>query len=147
TEALRKKFMEAITNYQQVEFQNRQKYRQRLERQYKIVKPGATQEEIDAALDNEEGTQVFAQSLMQSTRYGAAREALKEVQQRHDDIKKIEKTIEELANLFEEMQLMVEVQDTQIDQIEQHANDVEQNLSSGVDNVGKALEHAKSARR
>ena len=42
---------------------------------------------------------------------------------------------------------MVEVQDTQIDQIEQHANDVEQNLSSGVEHVGKALEHAKSARR
>lgn len=31
---------------------------------------------------------------MTATRYGAARDALREVQERHNDIKKIEKTIE-----------------------------------------------------
>jgi len=31
---------------------------------------------------------------MNSTRYGAAKDALQEVQKRHDDIKKIERTIE-----------------------------------------------------
>ncbi|CAJ0881250.1 8247_t:CDS:2 [Entrophospora sp. SA101] len=75
--------METLQKYQNVEYQNRQKYRQRMERQYKIVKPQATQEEIDSAIDNDD----------------AAKEALKEVQERHDDIKKIEKTIEERTKL------------------------------------------------
>lgn len=37
--------------------------------------------------------QIFAQSVLNSTRYGDANRALREVQSRHDDIKKIEKTI------------------------------------------------------
>jgi len=144
---LRKKFLETLQNYQQVEYENRQKYRQRMERQYKIVKPNASQEEVQAALDNDEGGQIFAQSLLQSTRYGAAREALREVQERHDDIKKIERTIEELANLFQEMSVLVETQNTQIDIVETHANQVNHDLEQGVVHVDKALDSAKSARR
>jgi syntaxin 1B/2/3 len=145
--ALRKKFMETIQNYQQVEFQNRQKHRQRMERQYRIVKPDATQEEIEQVLDNDGGNQVFAQSLMQSVRFGDARAALAEVQQRHDDIKKIEKTIEELANLFQEMNLIVDQQDVAIEHIENEAIQITNDMEAGVQHVGKALEHAKSARK
>ncbi|KAG9303116.1 hypothetical protein G9A89_005074 [Geosiphon pyriformis] len=144
---LRKKFLETLQNYQQMEYQNRQKYRQRMERQYKIVKPNASEEEIEAALDNDEGGQIFAQSLLQSTRYGAAREALREVQERHDEIKKIEKTIEELANLFSEMSMLVEAQETQIESIEQHAVQITTDLEQGVVHVEQALTSAKSARR
>ncbi|EXX64515.1 t-SNARE [Rhizophagus irregularis] len=147
TANLRQKFMDTLQEYQKVEFQNRQKYRDRMERQYKIVKPSASQEEIDEALDNDDGGQIFAQSLMNSTRYGAAKDALQEVQKRHDDIKKIERTIEELANLFQEMQILVEAQDTTITQIEEHATQVQTNMEQGVVHVEKALESAKAARR
>jgi len=147
TANLRQKFMDILQEYQNVEYQNRQKYRDRMERQYRIVKPNAVQEEIEAALDNDDGGQIFAQSLMNSTRYGAAKDALQEVQNRHDDIKKIERTIEELANLFQEMQILVEAQDTTIVQIEEHAVQVQTNLEQGVVHVEKALDSAKAARR
>jgi t-SNARE complex subunit (syntaxin) len=55
--------VEAIQSYQTVEQQYRQKYKQRLERQYKIVKPDATQEEIRAAVDDDSGGQVFSQAV------------------------------------------------------------------------------------
>ncbi|CAI2162364.1 12238_t:CDS:2 [Funneliformis geosporum] len=144
---LRQKFMDTLQDYQKVEFQNRQKFRERMERQYKIVKPNATQEEIDSALDNDDGGQIFAQSLMNSTRYGAAKDALQEVQKRHDDIKKIEKTIEELANLFQEMQIIVEAQDTQVAQIEENATQIQNDTEQGVVHVEKALESARAARK
>ncbi|RIA94709.1 t-SNARE [Glomus cerebriforme] len=147
TANLRQKFMDTLQDYQKVEYQNRQKYRDRMERQYRIVKPNAAQEEIDNALDNDDGGQIFAQSLMNSTRYGAAKDALQEVQKRHDDIKKIEKTIEELANLFQEMQILVEAQDTAVTQIEDHAAQVQTDLEQGVVHVEKALDSAKAARR
>ncbi|CAG8525272.1 15856_t:CDS:2 [Dentiscutata heterogama] len=140
TANLRERFLQTLQKYQNIEYQNRQKYRARMERQYKIVKPQATQEEIDAALENDEGGQFFAQ-------YGAAKDALREVQERHDDIKKIEKTIAELVNLFQEMQMLVEAQDAPIAAIEEHAVQVTKDMESGVAHVEKALESAKGARK
>ncbi|CAH1767219.1 8070_t:CDS:2, partial [Entrophospora sp. SA101] len=85
--------------------------------------------------------------LMNSTRFGAAKEALKEVQERHDDIKKIEKTIEELANLFHEMSIIVEAQDQTIVAIEQEATQVSTNMEQGAQHVDKALTSARAARK
>lgn len=76
----------------EVEQQYRQKYRQRQERQFRIVKPDATPQEVKAALDDDSGGQIFSQALLNSNRHGEARGALREVQERHEDIKRIEKT-------------------------------------------------------
>lgn len=121
--------MEAIQNYQAVEQQHRQKYKQRLERQYKIVKPDATPEEIRAVVEDDNSGQVFSQAvriypcsypcthsgrlivivlirflqLMNSNRYGESKAAYREVQERHKDIQKIERTLAELAQLFNDV--------------------------------------------
>ena len=63
TGLVKSKFVEAIQNYQTVEQQYRQKYKQRLERKYKIVKPDATQEEIRAVVEDDSGGQVFSQAV------------------------------------------------------------------------------------
>lgn len=41
--------------------------------------------------------------LMNSNRYGESRAAYREVQERHEDIKRIEKTLGELAQLFNDV--------------------------------------------
>ncbi len=41
--------------------------------------------------------------LSSSTRYGESRTAYREVQDRHNDIQKIERTLEELAQLFNDV--------------------------------------------
>lgn len=41
--------------------------------------------------------------LSTSTKYGQSRTAYREVQDRHEDIKKIERTLEELAQLFNDV--------------------------------------------
>ena len=41
--------------------------------------------------------------LSSSTRYGESRLAFREVQDRHQDIQKIERTLEELAQLFNDV--------------------------------------------
>lgn len=40
---------------------------------------------------------------MNTNRYGEARSAYREVQERHEDIKRIEKTLTELAQLFNDV--------------------------------------------
>jgi hypothetical protein len=62
---VKSKFVEAIQNYQQVEQQYRTKYKQRMERQYKIVKPDATPEEVKAVVNDEQGGQIFSQAVSQ----------------------------------------------------------------------------------
>ena len=41
--------------------------------------------------------------LLNSNRYGEAKSAYREVQERHEDIKKIERTLTELAQLFNDV--------------------------------------------
>ncbi|CAO3660556.1 unnamed protein product [Rhizopus stolonifer] len=144
--ALKKKFIETIQRYQDIERTYQQKYRQRVERQIKIVQPNATSDDIDRVLDSDEPPQIFAQSLMQANRSGQAKAVLSEVQSRHDDIKKIEKTILELHQLFVDMQMMVEEQGETLKEIETHAETTVVDLEQGNKDIEKAIVSAKSTR-
>lgn len=101
-QAAKSRFMGLLQDYQTVEKEFRKKVRERGERQYKIVKPDATAEEVDQVLETE-NPQIFSQALLSSNRYGDARGALREIQERNQDIKKIEKTLTELAQMFNEV--------------------------------------------
>ncbi|KAI0306535.1 t-SNARE [Multifurca ochricompacta] len=147
TALVKSKFVEAIQNYQQVEQQYRQKYKQRMERQFKIVKPDATPEEVRAVVEDNQGGQIFSQALMNSNRYGESRAAYREVQERHEDIKRIERTIAELAQLFNDMSIMVEQQDEAIDNIQAQAMEVEKDVETGLGYTEKAVGSARAARR
>lgn len=64
TGLVKSKFVEAIQNYQEVERQFRQKYKQRMERQFRIVKPDATPDEVKAVVNSEGGgNQIFQQAV------------------------------------------------------------------------------------
>ncbi|KAF8491672.1 hypothetical protein JB92DRAFT_2835584 [Gautieria morchelliformis] len=60
---VKQKFVEAIQNYQQVEQQYRAKYKQRMEQQFKIVKPDATPNEVKVVVNDDQGGQIFAQAV------------------------------------------------------------------------------------
>ena len=69
--------------------------------------------------------------LLNSNRYGAARGAFREVQERHAEIQKIERTITELAQMFQEMSMLVEQQDETIVNVETQAMGVDHDISEG----------------
>lgn len=146
TARVKKEFITCIQRYKDVENSFSQKYRQRVERQIKIVKQDVTDEELDEIIYSEQGNQIFAQSLMQNSRSGQAKAVLTEVTTRHDDIKRIQKTIFELAQLFEDMQMMVEQQGETLDQVEEHAQSAQGDLEQGVKQVSRAIVLAKSTR-
>jgi syntaxin 1B/2/3 len=149
TSLVRSKFVEALQNYQQVEQQYRTRYRQRVERQFKIVKPNATPEEVAAVVQSDQGAggQVFAQALTSSTRYGESRAAYREVQERHEDIRKIERTLAELSQLFIDMDALVAQQEDTVNAIETSAAQVEEDTEAGRAQTEKAVKYARAARR
>ncbi|OAX43584.1 t-SNARE [Rhizopogon vinicolor AM-OR11-026] len=145
---VRTKFMTTLQRYQDVERQYRQQYRQRVERQFKIVKPDATPDEVAAVVnDDQGGGQIFAQALTSSTRYGDSRVAYKEVQERHQELRMIEQTLGELAQLFNDMATLLNEQEEKIDAIETQAAGVTHDTEGGLKHTEVAVKHARSARR
>ncbi|KAI9321521.1 t-SNARE [Dichotomocladium elegans] len=144
--ALRKRFLETIQRYQDVERTCDQKYRQRVERQIKIVKPEATQAEVDQFIDSDDTSQIFSQSLMHACRTSQARAVLSEVQTRHDDIRRMERTILELHQLFQDMSLLVEQQGEMLNQAEQHVETTAANIKEGNTMLDRAIHYARATR-
>ncbi|KAH9464153.1 hypothetical protein MJO29_002294 [Puccinia striiformis f. sp. tritici] len=145
--ALKKRLMDSLMKYQSVEQESRQKYKSRMERQYKIVKPDATPEEIRQAVDSDDGGQIFSQALMTSNRYGDARAAFNEVKERHEDVKRIEQTITELMEMFNDLATMVEEQDQLIQNVENNAGEIQRDVEQAGQHITKARDSAASARR
>jgi len=147
TNLVKTKFVESIQQYQTVEQQYRQKSKQRMERQFKIVKPDATPDEVRQVVNDDSGGQIFSQALLNTNQYGASKAAYKEVQDRHQDIKRIEQTLAELAQLFNDMSILVEQQDEQIDVIADQATKIDVDVEAGLGYTEKAVDSAKAARK
>lgn len=140
------KFLETIQDYQKVEQQSRQKQKQRIERQYRIVKPDATPQELEQAVDSPDN-QIFSQALLQSNRFGDAKSAYREVQERHEDIKRIERTLTELAQLFNDMSILVEQQDETLQNIHASAEETNKDMELGLIQTERAVKSARAARK
>ncbi|GAA5852389.1 hypothetical protein JCM9279_001185 [Rhodotorula babjevae] len=140
-------FKRALEEYNLVEKRSREKYRDRMARQIKIVKPDATDDEIKAAWeDSQGGAQIFSQALMTS-RTSGARAAFAEVQSRNQDLRKIEETITELAQMMQDMATLVLEQDESVRMIETQAVQVNTDVEQGLDQTKKAVKSARAARR
>ncbi|KAF5021390.1 hypothetical protein F66182_6579 [Fusarium sp. NRRL 66182] len=137
----------AITQYQQVESQFRKRTQDQMARQYRIVRPDATEQEIQAAVEDTSGGQVFSQAMMQSDRQGRARAALSAVQDRHQALQKIEQQMVELAQLFQDMDTLVVQQEAAVTQIEQKAEEVTENLDKGNQEIHVAVNTARKTRK
>ena len=137
----------AITQYQQVESQFRKRTQDQMARQYRIVRPDASEQEIQAAVEDTTGGQVFSQAMMQSDRQGRARAALSAVQDRHQALQKIEQQMVELAQLFQDMDTLVVQQEAAVTQIEQKGEEVVENLDKGNQEIGVAVNTARKTRK
>lgn len=137
----------AIQAYQQVESQYRKRTQDQMARQFRIVRPDASEDEVRAAVEDQTGGQVFQQALMQSNRRGQAQAVLSAVQDRHAQLQKIEQQLMELAQLFQDLDTLVIQQDVAVMNIEQKAEETVENLDKGNEEVGVAIKSARGARK
>ncbi|TPX35971.1 hypothetical protein SmJEL517_g01817 [Synchytrium microbalum] len=143
---LTKKFLDIMTDYKNLQKEYQEKYKARLQRQFLIVKPNATTDEVDKMLSGETGP-IFAQQILETGQKAQARQALAEIQERHQDIVRIEKSILELQQLFADMAVLVAAQGEQIDQIEIHVSNAVDTTEKGVQALHKAVKDQKKSRR
>ncbi|KAM3553536.1 hypothetical protein MY1884_006618 [Beauveria asiatica] len=113
-----RRLKQAIQKYQQVESGFRKRTQDQMTRQYRIIRPDASEQEVRAAVEDTSNNQVFSQVLIQSDRQGRARAALSAVQDRHNALVKIKQQIVELSQLFQDMDTLVVQQEDPVTQIE-----------------------------
>lgn len=145
-EALDRRIRKAINAYQVVETQFRKDVQEQQRRQFLIVRPDATEEEIQEATSEGADTQIFQQALMNSDRRGQAQSALN-VRQRHAAIQQIEKTMLELQQLFQDLDAIVMEQEPMVQNVEQRAMDTHEHLEQGNVQLDRGIQSARAARK
>ena len=118
----------AISEYQRIEAEFRRQMQDQQARQYRIVRPDASEEEVRAAVEDGGGGQIFQQALLNSDRRGQAQSALGAVRARHEEIQRIERTMVELAQMFQDLDQIVLEQEPMVAMIEQKGEEVQQHI-------------------
>ncbi|KAL9593754.1 MAG: hypothetical protein Q9179_005718 [Wetmoreana sp. 5 TL-2023] len=142
-----RKLKAAINEYQQVDSEFRKKLSAQMERQYRIVRPDASDAEVREAVEDTSNNQVFSQALMQSNRRGQAQSALRAVQGRHEAIQKIERQMIELAQLFQDVDAAIVEQEAPVQQFEKQAEQTHENVQGGNKHLDGAIDKARAIRR
>ncbi|KAL5351920.1 hypothetical protein ACLOAV_003782 [Pseudogymnoascus australis] len=141
-----RKLKAAINKYQNVESDFRKKLHAQVARQYKIVRPDASDAEVREAVENTSNQQVFSKALLQSDRRDQSLQALS-VQDRHAAIQKIESQMVELAQLYQDMEALVVQQEDSVTLIEQKGEEMQENLNKGTEYIGTAIKSARARNR
>ncbi|KAJ3232118.1 Plasma membrane t-SNARE, secretory vesicle fusion [Chytriomyces hyalinus] len=140
-----KKIMNVADEFQSAQRSFKNKYKQRMEREIRIARPDATPQEIARALDSQSGS-AFSQQLL-SSRNEKSRRALEEVQDRHTELQKIERSLTELFDLFQEMQALIETQQEMINNVEANVENAVVYVEEGSKELTKAVQYRKQTRK
>ncbi|TDZ27007.1 Syntaxin-like protein psy1 [Colletotrichum sidae] len=144
---LKNTFKSELDKYQQIERDYQKRYREQIARQYRIVNPEATEEEVKEATEADWGDEGVFQTALKSNRTGQANSVLGNVRARHNELQRIEKTLIELAQLYQEMATLVEAQEPVVNAAEQNAEQTVENIHKGNEQVEVANKHARNRRK
>ncbi|KAF9175407.1 Plasma membrane t-SNARE, secretory vesicle fusion [Mortierella sp. AD011] len=146
TTTLSRQFKEAVSRFQGIQYQNGQKSKETLARQYRIANPAATEEDIQRLVNEDQGG-VFSQQLLQQARGQQAAAALNSVQDRQREIHKLQESIVELSQLYTQLEHLISDQDHTFQEIEASVMRTEDNMEKGLTSVIGARDQAISARK
>jgi len=144
---LTQKFLELVQEYQEVQTSYKNKYKEKVERQYKIAKPDATPDEIEDAMQSGDSSKIFANQILDTHLHAQAKNALAYIEARHKDIVRLEASILELHQLFVDMAVLVDSQGELLNQIEFNVSQSVAYTADGVKELKTAVKLQKKGRK
>ncbi|CAM4783777.1 unnamed protein product [Rotaria magnacalcarata] len=141
---LAQKFRDVMNDYNQVQLGYRQKCKERIQRQLEITGRSVTEGEVEEMLESGNPA-VFTQGIMVET--AQAKQSLADIEARHGDIMKLEKSIRELHDMFIDMAALVQTQGEMIDRIEYNVVQSENFVKAANTDTKKAVKFQSAARR
>ncbi|KAK4042673.1 t-SNARE [Parachaetomium inaequale] len=146
-DSLNTDFRDTIQRFLQEEKQYKERYREQIARQYRIVNPEATEAEVQQAADADWGDEGIFQNALRTNRSGQATAVLGNVRARHNDMLKIEKSILELLDLLDLLNQQIVQQAPIIQDIANKAEDTTQHLDQANVHINKGIRSALSRRK
>ncbi|WAR03116.1 STX-like protein [Mya arenaria] len=139
-----RKFVETMSNYNQAQIDYRDRCKARIQRQMEITGKTTTNDELEEMLESG-NLQVFTQDIIMETQQ--AKQTLADIEARHADIMKLEKSIQELHDMFMDMAMLVEQQGEMIDRIEYNVEQAVDYVETAKMDTKKAVKYQSKARR
>ncbi|OWA51642.1 Syntaxin-1A [Hypsibius exemplaris] len=141
---LSRKFTTVMSEYNKTQTDYRDRCKGRIKRQLEITGRPTNDEQIDEMLESG-NLQIFTEGIIADSQQ--AKQALADVEARHQDILKLETNIRELRDMFVDMALLVEAQGEMVDRIEYNVVNATEFVAQAKVQTGQAAQYQSSARR
>ncbi|XP_064620411.1 syntaxin isoform X6 [Lineus longissimus] len=141
---LSRKFVEVMNDYNACQIDYRERCKGRIQRQLEITGKTTTNEELEDMLESGNPA-IFTQGIITETQQ--AKQSLADIEARHADIMKLEKSIKELHDMFMDMAMLVESQGEMIDRIEYNVEQSVDYIETAKMDTKKAVKYQSKARR
>lgn len=141
---LSRKFVEVMNDYNSCQVDYRDRCKARIQRQLEITGRMTSDEEIENMLECGNPA-IFTQGII--TESLQAKQSLKDIEARHNDIIKLENSIRELHDMFMDMAILVESQGEMIDRIEYNVEKSVDYIETAKADTKKAVKYQSKARQ
>ncbi|CAH8505766.1 unnamed protein product [Schistosoma guineensis] len=142
--AISRQFVHIMNNYSQLQVDYRDKCKARIRTKLRIAEVSFSEDEVEKMLEKNH-TGIFTQAIMAETE--AAKRSLSDIEARHADIIRLEKSIQEMKELFFNVALLVDQQGDLIDQVEYNLNKASDCVVNSKRTLSSAVIRNKKNRR
>ncbi|CAM9329069.1 unnamed protein product [Ascophyllum nodosum] len=145
---LTRKFVDLAKDYQNRQNKYKTSVKKKAERQILAVKPTATEEELTAVFEQEDGVQrVMEAAILQQGDPVEVTHVLEEVKDTYRDVRRLEASILELHKMFMDLALLVDRQGEMLDQIEYQVKSASDYVQDANTDLQHAVETSKTIRK
>ncbi|XP_008335749.1 syntaxin-2 [Cynoglossus semilaevis] len=141
---LSRRFVEVMTQYNETQVSFRERSKRRIQRQLEITGRVTTDEELEAMLESGNPT-IFTSDIISDSLI--TRQAVDEIESRHQDIIRLETSIRELHAMFMDMAMLVETQGDMVNNIETNVSNAAEYIVRAKEETKKAVRYQKKSRR
>lgn len=147
TNSLKKKLSDLMQDFTALRNNIMNQYRDVVDRRYYTVTgEKASDEQIDQLIETGEAENLFQKAILAQGR-GRLLDTLNEINERHEAVKELNKSLLELHQMFLDMAVLVEQQGVMLDNIEKQVSRAVDHVQQGTKNLENAKNLGKNTRK
>mmetsp|Transcript_23088 Transcript_23088/g.32571 ORF Transcript_23088/g.32571 Transcript_23088/m.32571 type:complete len:295 (+) Transcript_23088:25-909(+) len=132
-----------MTEYNSASHEFKHELQLRTRRQLKIVDSNISEDEIDKIVTSGRASDFIAKALISED----LKEVVRDIEERHNDILKLESQVLEVYELFKDLAMLVEQQQESLDHIQNRIESAQDYVQKGEKQLEQAATHQKKARK
>ena len=141
-----RRFVEVMTEYNQIQVDYREASKQKIKRQMELAGQKPTDEELEQMLEGGGGARLTGHIQIEGDA-AQLRQTLNDIEQRHEMFIKLETSIKELHEMFMDISVLIENQGEMVNRIDAHVESAVEYTTRATNDTKKALEYQQKARR